>query len=293
MFQYYYADIRKAKPLGSISLQRFLESIKAPKDKNIKLFEAIEKASTEKNEALRLELKQQLYSFTPSVNLVKWRKYENIQSFNGLAVLDFDKIENPIEFKTFLFEKYSCIIACWLSPSKRGVKAFISIPVCSSVTEYKDYYRAIATEFKQYKGFDGTPINPVLPLFLSYDRDLLERTNYTTWQKKETAPVPIIQPIRPNYKTNELDKKRVFKIVESIINKVTNEGHPEVVKASLLIGGYIASNTVNEHEAIQLINQLIDSNSYLVQKSEVYKKTALTMIEHGKASPKYLTQNLT
>lgn len=290
IFQYYHADITKCAPIGSVTLRQFLDSIRNPKQKFVELFKAIEAATAIKDEALRKELKQQLYSFTPAVNLINWRSHKNIQSFNGIAVLDFDKLtkDEAIQLKEKLFNENDFIIASWLSPSRHGVKAFASIPICHSVSEYKDYFRALTSEFSKYKGFDKTASNPTLTMFLSYDEQLLERDDYTTWQIKEMQVEAIVRPAPIDYTPNDLSIKRVYKITQSAINKIQDEGHPQLRAAAFILGGYVGSGTVSESEAIEMIHELIDLNFYLKQKASVYKKTAEQMIMNGKQYPKYL-----
>ena len=84
----------------------------------VDIIDQIAQAAKAGNVKLTNELKTHLYSFTPCVNVDKYRRYEQITAFTGLAVLDFD---NAAEFKEFIFDEYKEIIAAWLSPSKKGV----------------------------------------------------------------------------------------------------------------------------------------------------------------------------
>jgi len=55
-----------------------------------------------------------------------------------------------------------------------------------------------------------------------------------------------------------------------------------------LLGGYVGANYIDYNDAITLINRLIDSQSYLSKKPDVYKKTAKTMIDKGINQPTYI-----
>ena len=288
IFPYYDADITHHTPLGYVSLDYLLNAIKSPK-KDIKhIFEHIMVADENKDVKLKQELKTKLYSFNPCVYIVGKRKYDNIKHFTGLAMLDFDKMESvqyAKEFKEYLFNKNKFIIASWLSASKRGVRAVVSIPICNSVDEFKHYFNAIEIEFKSYIGFDPAPKNCVLPLFISYDPEILIRTDYTTWKQKH---IPIIQP--PIIQYNVTDKSSVIeKIIAKRIDTITDSGHGILRATAYLLGGYVGAGYVEYNHSIQMINRMIDEHHYLRQKGYVYKKTSLTMINKGMLNPTYLT----
>lgn len=286
-FNYYDADIKKSTPLGIVSLDYMLNAIKNPK-KNIKhIFEQIRIAEQNKDAKLKQELKTKLYSFTPCILVNGARKYINIVNFNGLLVLDFDHLENPEyseKFKQYLFDNYKFIISAWLSASKHGVRAIVSIPIASNVDEFKQYFGAIELEFKDYKGFDTAPKNCILPLFISYDENLLQRNDFTTFNKKyiPPAPPPVKQYIVTD-KTNSIEK-----IILKNINEIVTTGHVKLRATAYLLGGYIGAGYIDYNYSIQMINKMIDCNAYLSQKASTYKKTALTMINKGINQPTYL-----
>lgn len=287
IFPYYDADITHHTPLGYVSLDYLLNAIKSPK-KDIKhIFEQIMIADENKDAKRKQELKTKLYSFNPCVYIEGKRKYDNIKHFTGLAMLDFDKMESveyAKEFKEYLFNKNKFIISSWLSASKRGVRAVVSIPVCKSVDEFKHYFNAIEIEFKSYVGFDSAPKNCVLPLFISYDPEILIRTDYTTWKLKH---IPIERPPVIQYQVT--DKTSVIeKIIAKRIDTITDSGHGILRATAYLLGGYVGAGYVDYNHAIQMMNNLIDSHHYLKQKSYVYKKTAKTMIDKGINFPTYL-----
>jgi hypothetical protein len=285
-FQYYNSNVKNPVPIGFISLPKFLETIKNPKPETAGIFEAIKEAEEVGDMKLKAELKMKLYYFTPSVIVKERRQYKNILSFTGLLVLDFDHLEPDYakEFKEYLFNQYSFIIAAWLSPSKHGLKCLVNIPVCSNIDEYKSYFLAIEQTLGAYHGFDSTPKNCVLPLFLSYDSELLQRDNATQWNKKYFPPEPIkIKSYIINEKSSSIEK-----ILLNNINKVSNAGHPIVRATAYALGGYIAAGYIDEQEAFDIICRMIDSHAYLSQKSSVYKQTAKDMIKTGKEKPLYL-----
>jgi len=284
-FQYYSSNVYEPTPLGNLDLYEFLQAIKQPKSHIIELFERLRSTT---DEAIRNQIKTHLYYFTPAVIVKERRCYDCIDQFTGLMVLDFDKVIDPTELKSAIINEYEWIIAVWLSASGNGVRALVNIPIIQTVEDYKSLFRGIQyrTELGQVKGFDVAPQNPVLPLFMSYDPDILYRSCDTEWDQTYTPPVsaPLEQ-----YKFDG-NPDRVARIIRSSINRIVNNGHPQLRAAAFSLGGYVGSGLITPDEAVQLIDHLIATNEYLSQKSKVYMKTARDMILKGQAKPLYLTQ---
>lgn len=286
-FNYYPAKITDSHPLGDISLETFLGKLKYPSKHIVETFEKIKQAANNGNEKLKNELKTRLYSFTPCVYVNGSRKYENIQHFCGLMALDFDKLpseEYANEWKKALFEEYKCVIATWLSPSRLGVRALVKIPVVHSVGEFKEHFHAIQNELKKYNGWDRAPQNCILPMFLSYDYNLLSRENPTTWTGKYREPEP--PPVKQYIITDKFSQ--VERIMKSAIDKIISNGHPQLRSAARSLGGYVGGGYIDVATATQMIFKMIDGNAYLSQKASVYKRTANTMIKEGQKNPLFL-----
>lgn len=291
IFNYYDADIKKSNALGYVSLDYMLNAIKSPK-KDIKhIFEQIRQCEISGNLKLKAELKTKLYSFTPCVKIVKGtnRSYKSIIEFTGLLMLDFDHLEEDyaVEFKNALFEENKFIISAWLSASRHGVRAIVKIPKCFNVDEFKHYFAGIESYFNQCNGFDKAPKNCILPLFISYDEDILIRENASTWSKK------IIPVEAPQIRQYIITDKTPFieKIVIHELDKISDAGHMILRATSYLLGGYVGAGHIDKETAISIINNKIDQHGYLKQKASTYKKTAKTMIEKGINNPVYLKEN--
>jgi hypothetical protein len=284
-FNYYPANIKDTNAIGLVSLNRFIKSVQNPKSETLHIFEQIKLADERNDQAEKQRLKSKLYYFTPCVQVNQKRIYTDINQFSGLLTLDFDKLEEDYakEFKQALFDEYKFIIACWLSASKRGVRAFVSIPVCKSIEEFKQYFMAIEFELGIYKGFDAAPKNCVLPMFMSYDKEILFRSDFTTWTKKY---IPIEIPKKEVFILYDKDfTNNVGYIVKKAIDKIVNNGHPQLRAAAYALGGYVGAGYINQTDAINLIDKLIINNAYLSQKADIYKKTARTMIIKGMLQP--------
>ena len=287
-FQFYPAQVNSKRPIGEVTLLEFLRANQEPADEINTVFKQIAQAEADNDQKQKAYLKQSfLYYFTPCV----WtdgqgRGYINILTFTGLLVLDFDHIENASEFKYFIFSSFSCVVAGWLSPSKKGCKFLVKIPVVADVDEFKSYFFGIALVMELYKGFDGTGQNAILPLFLSYDPDLLYRENATTWTKRGkmlNAFVASSAPLIP-VQIGEGDQARVQSIIIKLFEAIIDNGHPQVRSAGVTLGGYVASGYIDQSSAEGFIFSLIQNNSYLRKGISGYQTTAKTAIQKGTLS---------
>lgn len=303
IFQYYPADIKAAKPIGDVNLIEFISSVKNPSDEIKSIFQQISKAEADGNMELKAKLKQEnLFYFTPCVFIgwdgvkvkndkgfeyLSYRCYDNIESFTGLAVLDFDHIDNAEKFRDFIFNKYKFVWCAFVSSSKRGVKFLIKIPIAKNIDEFKEYFYGLGFEFDKYKGFDGTAQNSVLPLFLSYDPEIVYRKNPETFKSKgaKLDAFKVTSNVIPfDFKVKEGDEKKVCNNIKKAFDAIISDGHPQVIAACVSLGGYVASGYITQADAESLAYALIEGNSYLQKGVSGYKKTAKTAIQTGMQS---------
>ena len=288
-FQYYHANITTNQPAGVVTLGEFIRAHISPKPSIQSVFQQVAKAAAEGNEQEKSRLKQTyLYFFTPCVVIDKFRRYANIHHWTGLLVMDWDHIDYAEDFRDYLFHEYSFIIATWTSPSRKGTKAIIRIPVVQSVEEFKEYYFGVASEMEQYAGLDTSSKNCVLPLFQSWDPSLRYRTDATLWDTKgvyvdnfddrPTRAVPYVE-------VTNADTKRIIQIIHTGFDNIVDVGHPNLRALCLSIGGYIASGYISESDAISIINQRIETHKYLKKGVRGYKTTARWAIDSGKTKP--------
>ena len=296
-FPYYLEGIKNSYADGYISIGKFVEKNANTNSKQSLLLDKIKLASEKGDKKLKTDLKEKLVFFTPSVIIKKGssRKYDNIETFTGLAQLDFDGLEttSAIEFKEFLFETYSELYTVYLSPSKKGVKALINIPISKDVSEFQDYYRAIQEEFEIYDGFDPAPKNAVLPLYLSNDVFIRYRENPKLWNVKkevkkdlrELYPIPF-KPYK-SLKSNDKNKNRAINTVRKAINSIVDSpGHYQLRSACLIFGTRVGAGYVDYYEAIAEVSDLVSNNRYLAKGTNGYIKTATWAIDSGKLTPK-------
>jgi hypothetical protein len=291
-FFYYPADVKIPEPLGTVTFEQFLRANKSPSPSISGIFSEISDATSAGNMELKDKLKSKLYYFTPCVKTNgAGRRYDNITGFTGLMVLDFDKLENAPAFKKFLFDAIPSIIAAYLSPSKKGCKFIVKIPVCKTTDEFKSYFYGMGYYLEKYEGFDPSTQNCILPLFLSIDPDLLYRDNAETWTKrglKIDEFKPHVGEIEVLDNVSDKDKNTVKTILTRSMEKIVDSGHYIVRSTALCAGGYAASGYITQEEAEDLLFSLIDDNNYLKKNVRGYKMTAKEMLTKGMQSPLYL-----
>jgi len=294
-FQYFPSAVWKPDALGFLTLRQFLESHKNPKKEIVEVFEKIKKAAAEGDLETKDRLKQNfLYYFLPSCIMQGGRKHENIVEYRPLMLVEFDKIEYPEELKQFLFDRIKSCIAAWLSPSRKGIKLLIRIPTPKSIEEYKEYFCAMAYHLDKYLGFDGVNFNICLPLFISYDENILIRKDAVEWNKRGgkinafkvhegefSAPEDI----------NEEDRQEVINTVTFVINKIEDGAHPKLVSMCSALGGFVGSGYISYDDAIALIDELIENNAYMQKNVRGYQKTAREMVNRGLKSPLLLRRH--
>jgi SOS response regulatory protein OraA/RecX len=103
---------------------------------------------------------------------------------SGLLTLDFDKFENQgkaLDFKLYL-SSLDFIVAAFISPSQKGVKALAKIP--KDHINFTLYYNALDKYFDS-KHFDKSGKDISRFCFESYDPDIYINPNANTWDTIE------------------------------------------------------------------------------------------------------------
>jgi len=290
-FQFFPAKIWEAQPLGQLTLRAFLDVHKNPKESTVKVIEQIKIAAKNNDLKLKDSLKQNnLYSFVPSVILDgNGRGLLNIIDYNPIMLCEFDKIDNALELKERLFNNLKSVIAAWISPSGRGLKLLIRIKKPTSVENYKEYFCGLAYYLSQYEGFDGVNFNIVLPVFLSYDRDILVREDAEEWTQRGNkinffdvnAPIDFEIP-------GDIDEEIEQEVVKSIIfliDRIEDNAHPALLGISFLIGGWSAANYISEELAYDTMIEAIENNTYMSKNTRGYLATGKQMFLKGLNHP--------
>lgn len=290
LFPYFPSRADIVKPLGLVSLERFLKSHKEPKADILETFKLIEGATLRQDKKLKDSLKQtKLTYFTPSVQ-VSERRYENVESFTGVMVMEYDKLgeENAEKLKRKIFKRFKSCICAYLSPSKSGCKFLFKIPIVNSVEEYKEYFYGLASYLEQIEGFDSSSQSCVLPLFISYDLDMLirEENELETWILKGSYPTSIDNSECSDFVAEDVteeDRRYVFNIVNKWFRKIDEEqeGHRNIISIGLLCGGYASAGYVSEQEIIEYLEEKISNSEYCAGRQD-YFRTIRWAVTNGK-----------
>lgn len=290
IFQYYPSNIKIPTPLGTVTLKEFIRANKDPQPKIKELFKKIKQAEIDGDMKTKAELKSQLFYFTPCVlTNGKGRSYSDIVSFNGAVVVEFDHIENASGLRDWMFNNLKSCICAYVSPSGHGVKTLFRIPKVNTVEQFKEYFYGLAFYFEDFKGFDGSSQNCILPLYLSYDPDLRFREDAVEWTIRgeklnafdENREIDF--DIREN--VDEEIEGRVIERIDYLIDKIEENAHPQILGISFLIGGWTAANYIKKEEAYDTMICAIERNKYMSKDTKGYCTTAKTMFYKGLNHP--------
>lgn len=149
-----------------IPLWKSLERIKIGKSKE--LVQEVRNAKT-KEEADNIKKNLPCILFGGEF---KERNKKGLINHSGLMVIDFDKYESDDKMYDHLHElkKNPFIITLFISPSGKGIKGVVRIPLADQFTHEK-YFKAFGNEFN-YDYFDKSNCNVDRVCFESYDPDI-------------------------------------------------------------------------------------------------------------------------
>ena len=299
---WYGGDIRNSICQGHVNLNRFVKGIRHPSGGALLLLNKISKASASGNKEQKMLLKRSLPYFTPTVIIEKGsrRRYENIREFNPIMVLDFDNEPRAEDLKNYLWENYPEIYCVYISPSGQGVKVLIKIPLVKTVEEYKEYFLGAEHEFSELgiDTLDHCNYNPIQPLYLSHDPDLLYKPNPKTWVKKFIKPDTSQMYVEPPplnitgddtvYKSPAYYQRITVEIFVNKMHEIVGEpGHTRMRNAAILLGSRSGAGYISISDAKQLFLYELSINKYLQKNLKGYEKTGLSRIDLGYTNPIY------
>jgi len=99
------------------------------------------------------------------------RSNANLIQSSGLAMLDFDHVDNLLELKEVVNkDKYT--LSSFISPSGDGLKVLVKIPPVGNDIDYKSFYLEIQKYYDVYSKTDDATKDISRATFVSYDPDL-------------------------------------------------------------------------------------------------------------------------
>lgn len=235
--------------------------------------DAIAKIRNESDPKEQTNLKKNLPSVLFSGKFLK-REDDFIQEHSGLCILDFDKLDNISETKNKIIS-YPFVLACFNSPSGNGLKVLIRIQNNKFTHAYQ-----YASLCELFPNLDTTSRNLSRQCFMCSDKDIYinyDAEIYTGFSEKDKNKEVIIKK----------GKNTNYALLSIAVNKIRNaidgKKHSELLKASYLIGGYIANGYVEEDEALRILDKEIQKRN--INDPTQAKKTICDAIEEGKKRP--------
>ena len=205
------------------------------------------------------------------------RKDEDLKEHSNIIVLDFDHIDVAQSKKALATDDY--VFACWISPSGDGLKALIKI---ASADQHRDHFRAVCSYMDRQYGLevDSTGKNESRLCFESYDPNIIinEDSKVFTSVVSERS-----EQQKANVESNHTDYNKLAVISSMIRRAEEGEKHSELLKASNLAGGLIASKRLEEDEAKRVLLKEILKRD--IDSEENAIKTIEDGIERGKQMP--------
>ena len=208
------------------------------------------------------------------------REDDQIISHSGYIVLDFDHIDVEAYKNILCTDDY--IYACWVSPSGDGLKALVKI---SNPERHRDHFRALVTYFdKQYNlDLDASGANESRACFESYDEHICIKEDSTTFGGMQSDEAVKRNENAPLLEGTFTDYQKLNIAARMIRTAPDGEKHAVLLKASVLVGGYVGAGRMEENEAIRVLEREIEKHD--VDSMDTARNTIRDGIEQGKLLP--------
>lgn len=205
------------------------------------------------------------------------RKDDELKRHSGLIVLDFDHVDVGRTKAIIGSDKY--VRSCWVSPSGNGIKALVEV---AEPSRHRDHFRSLQKYFDSQYGLevDATGINESRACFESSDPDIVVR------ESSELFTGMIGERSNDDYVQNIEDRTDYEKlnIAARMIAKASDgEKHATLIRASHLIGGYVAAGKIEEDVALYVLEREIFKHD--VDDVEHTRRTIRDGLSHGKTMP--------
>lgn len=164
---------------------------------------------------------------------ISYRDDRSLQRHSGFVPIDIDDC-NPSEKKEEL-KKHPYIYALWESSSGTGVHGLVKI---GDPNKHSEHYQAL---IEKIEGLDPTAKNPSRVLYVSYDPNIYINpqcdTFYDIIKEKE-------KDIVFGHGDGHTDYRKIDIACKMVRNAPDGEKHHILNKAAFLLGGFVATNTV-------------------------------------------------
>tara|TARA_B110000285_G_scaffold49763_1_gene56534 strand:+ start:95 stop:1924 length:1830 start_codon:yes stop_codon:yes gene_type:complete len=207
------------------------------------------------------------------------RTDEGMVDHSSIIVVDFDHVDVDHVKALLCMDDY--VFACWVSPSGDGLKALIKI---SHPERHRDHFRAIIAYFDKSYGLevDGSGINESRACFESYDPDMCLKDScdtFTAFQSEEKLEKQEVRIAGGDH----TDYMKLNLAARMVRNSVAGERHVQLLRASVLCGGYIAVGRMEEEEVVRVLIREFSRQEY--DPHYQLEQTIRDGITEGKSTP--------
>ena len=205
------------------------------------------------------------------------RADEALFEHSGLVVLDFDHVDVAQAKGALATDAY--VYSCWVSPSGDGLKALVKI---SNPERHRDHFRALRTYFhKQYDlEVDESGINESRACFESYDPDIIVNPESQKFGAFASEKSEQIQEARVGAVTDYMKLNLAARMIRQADD---GDKHNMLLKASRLVGGYVAAGRIEEEEAVRVLFREICKRD--IDSEDAAMTTIRQALEVGKRDP--------
>jgi len=213
----------------------------------------------------KANLKKELPLFTAS-GTFSTRKLAGLKEHSGVIAIDIDDVEDPEEAKSWLAADRFSWFTC-LSVGGQGLVVFVKI----QTNQHREAFEFLQEYYQQNYGITIDKACKDIPRarFVTYDPNA---------HKNDDAETLIIE------EEAQFDQEKMLNQIEArVAASQPGERHDVLLKQSILAGGYISGNLIDESLAITRLELAFIKTPY--QESYNYMKTITDGIENGKTKP--------
>lgn len=262
----------------NVSIFQSIKKVKEPKTHNVLTLLESFKNDSRNIEAIRNsenfnEAKKALPLATFG-GVFEYRSNNALIEASGLMTIDIDKVDAEATKSKFIDKPW--VFSMFTSPSGNGVKVLVKIPKVKTDKEYKEYYSAFEA---QYPEIDRSGKDISRSCFFSYDPNIYINKDAKEWTIKKSPEITfsrLTKEIKNDYGT----ANRVLNIIRYA---VPGEKHNKVLKASILMGGYVEAGKISYEEGIRLLEQ--EAHAISPEYFHVNKKAIVSGLENGMGRP--------
>ncbi|MDQ3190658.1 MAG: DUF3987 domain-containing protein [Bacteroidota bacterium] len=284
LFSFFKAPIKNTKPFINIGLHDVFNYLISDRDKQI-----TDNLRTIENDKVAKKYKAKRFDYVTFSGTFSYRENKSLINHSGFICIDMDGLNDIAAIMQRLLANFTPTMV-FISPRGKGLKIVFKIDINrENVKEsHLQYFIAFEECFKQEMGIEIDPAckDVARACFLPHDPACYFN------EEAEILDSSFIAKYRPERKNKE--KKNILQSLEirnnileravKMINQAQDgQKHNELLKASRLLGGYIASGATDEREAISVLERAIQNRD--IDCFKTAQKTILSGIEHGKMEP--------